>query len=291
MRRGYIIKNKLFKVLVYTVAVFLSLWLLLPLYWTLTTSFSKFADIKMASIFPLAPTLENYASVLLGIPTSEAASITAGARTETIVPAMLSSLVVGLGVIGLTLLFATTAAYSFARLRFRGKSLSFIAVFVPRLIPVVVIALPFFILFYPMGLSNSHLGLILVDTILVLPLSVWILRDFFDGIPVDLEEAAMVDGANRFQAFYKIALPLLKPGLIAVATFAFMTSWGELFFAMILTDKLTLPPYLLGFRSMENIQFAEMAAGAFLSALPPLILAFIFQKYLTRGWVVGAVKR
>ena len=155
----------------------------------------------------------------------------------------------------------------------------------------MVVALPFFLLFYGLGLSNTHLGLILVDTILTLPLSVWMLRDFLDGIPVDMEEAALVDGATRFQAFYKIVLPLLKPGLIAVAIFAFMTSWGELFFAMTLTDKLTLPPYLITFRNMENIQFTQMATGAFLSALPPLILAFIFQKYLTKGWVVGAVKR
>ena len=209
----------------------------------------------------------------------------------TIAQPLINSIVVALGVVAITLVLATPAAYSHSRLDFGGKGKSFILIFLPRIIPVMIMALPFFILFLRIGLTNTHLGLMLVHSVITIPMATWILRDFFDGIPKDYEEAAMVDGATRFQALTNILAPLLSPGLIAVATFALMTSWGEFFFALTLKENLTLPPYILSFKSTQRLEYGQLAASVIIASIPPFALATILQKYLTKAIVVGALKR
>jgi ABC-type glycerol-3-phosphate transport system permease component len=275
----------------YLAAVLVALWVLLPYYWTFTTSISNFVDLSSAVIFPRRPVLGNYESILLGKAYAPGSEAITGAQSATITMQMINSLVVALGVVVITLILATPAAYSHSRLDFRGKGYSFMLIFIPRIVPVMVMALPFFILFLRIHLVNTHLGLILVHSLITIPMATWILRDFLDGIPKDYEEAAMVDGATRFQALRKVLAPLLSPGLIAVATFALMTSWGEFFFALTLTENLTLPPYILSFRTPQKLEYGELAASVILASIPPFALASVLQRYLTKAIVGGGLKQ
>jgi len=247
-------------------------------------------DLSSAVIIPRKPVIGNYESILFGKAFTGSEGIS-GASFSTITRPLINSVIVAVGVVAITLVLATPAAYSHSRLDFRGKGQSFIAIFLPRILPVMIMALPFFILFFRIGLINTHVGLMLVHSAITIPMATWILRDFFDGIPKDYEEAAMVDGATRLQAVIKVLAPLLSPGLIAVATFALMTSWGEFFFALTLTENLTLPPYIISFRSPHKLEYGELAASVIIASIPPFAFATILQKYLTKAVIVGSLKR
>jgi len=251
---------------------------------------SNFVDLSSAVIIPRKPVIGNYQSILFGKAFVAGSEALSGASISTITRPLVNSVIVAVGVVAITLVLATPAAYSHSRLDFRGKGQSFVAIFLPRIVPVMIMALPFFILFFRAGLINTHLGLMLVHSVITIPMSTWILRDFLDGIPRDYEEAAMVDGATRLQALVRVLTPLLSPGLIAVATFALMTSWGEFFFALTLTENLTLPPYMISFRSPHKLEYGELAASVIIASIPPFALATILQKYLTKAIVGGGLK-
>ena len=261
------------------------LWLAAPFYWLIGTSFSPFANIVSAAIFPSKITLANYISDLFGTTgsTTLGGTETSGASTQTITPALIHSIIVAVGVVACNLILGIPAAFAYSRYKFRGRSATFLLLIATRMIPVMLMAVPFFIIFRTLGLINTIPGLIIAYLTLTLPFTVWILKDFFDAIPKEIEEAALVDGAGRLRSMVEITLPMARAGLIAASIIAFLVSWGEFFYAVVLTNELTVPPTLLSFRTLVNLQYGELAAGAVIASIVPLALGYFLKRYLLRS--------
>jgi multiple sugar transport system permease protein len=163
-----------------------------------------------------------------------------------------------------------------------------------QMFPLILIIIPLFLLLIDLGLTNSHIGLVLVYTVWALPFVLWMLQSYVRGIPRDLEEAARVDGASRFQILVGIIAPLLAPGIVVTTLFAFITAWNEFFLALVVlqsADLYTLPLKLKQFVGIEGIvRLGPLAAAALLATIPSLVLFAIIQRWLTRGLLSGAVK-
>jgi arabinogalactan oligomer / maltooligosaccharide transport system permease protein len=189
--------------------------------------------------------------------------------------------------------FATTAAYSFSRFRFPGREGGMNLLLVTQMFPGVVMAIPLYILLQNLGLLNSLTGMALVYSTTSVPFCVWMLKGYFDTIPVELEEAAIMDGMGRFEIFTKIILPLAKPGIVVTALFSFMTAWNEFILAAtFLSDptKFTLPVALQRYVGDYSTEWGRFAAGAILVSIPVMALFFALQKHLVGGLTAGSVK-
>ncbi|WP_172125450.1 MULTISPECIES: carbohydrate ABC transporter permease [unclassified Devosia] len=228
--------------------------------------------------WPSMPTLENYRKVLF----------------ESNIPRyFLNSVVVSVGSTGLALILAIFASYGFARFNFRGKPVLQSFVLVGQLLPTAAIIVPLFITLRVLGLVNTYWGLILVYMILTLPLSVWMLTSYFKAIPVELEEAAIIDGASRIGCLFRITLPLSVPGLVSVLVYAFVTTWNEFIFALCFaTDSSvkTLPIGLAEFSTEFNTDWGAVMAASVVMTLPIAILFLSMQRLFVGGMTAGATK-
>ena len=192
-----------------------------------------------------------------------------------------------------TLLVAVLGGYALARYQFRGKQVTLLIFLATQMMPIVVLIVPLFITFRTLGLLNTLYSLMIVYTVFNIPFCTMMMQGFFAGVPVELEEAAMVDGCNRFGAIVRVAVPLARPGLIATFLFAFIGAWNELLFAVMFlnTDaNFTLPVGLYMFISKYDIHWGRMMAGATLALIPALIVFGVVQRYMVRGLALGAVK-
>jgi multiple sugar transport system permease protein len=192
-----------------------------------------------------------------------------------------------------TTLLATAAGYGFSRFQFRGKYWIVALMLVTQMFPLVMIIAPIFRLLSPLGLTNSLTGLVIVYTAFNVPFASFLMQSFFDAIPKDLEEAALLDGANRFSAFRRIVVPLTLPGLAATLGFVFTAAWSELLFALMLNSSSaasTFPVGLLAFVSKFSVDFGQMMAAGVLALLPVCLFFVFIQRYLVRGLTAGAVK-
>lgn len=191
----------------------------------------------------------------------------------------------------LSLAVGSLAAYSIARFRIGGKNLAFWILSI-RMMPPIASVLPLFLLYRFLRILDTYEALIITYSIINIPFTVWMLKGFFEELPAELEEAALVDGCGRFGAFYRIALPLVAPGLVATALFCFMFSWNEFFFALILTRSRVTPitVVIAGMIGGHEILWAEICAVASMASIPVIAIAIILQKYLVRGLTLGAVK-
>ena len=190
-------------------------------------------------------------------------------------------------------LFAAAAGYGFSRFQFRGKYWIVGLMLITQMFPLVMIIAPIFRLLKPLGLTNSLTGLVIVYTAFNVPFASFLMQSFFDAIPKDLEEAAMLDGANRFAAFRKIIVPLTLPGLAATLGFVFTAAWSELLFALMLNSSSaasTFPVGLLAFVSKFSVDFGQMMAAGVLALLPVCMFFVFIQRYLVQGLTAGAVK-
>ncbi|MBW2123348.1 MAG: carbohydrate ABC transporter permease [Deltaproteobacteria bacterium] len=204
---------------------------------------------------------------------------------------ILNSLIIASFCTVFSLAISAPAAYSLARFRVGGEHLAFWILSI-RMLPPIAVVLPIFLFYGKLRLLDTYRGMILIHAIIDIPFAVWLLRGFLEDIPVSLEESALVDGCTRFQAFYKIALPLVAPGLVATALFSFIFSWNEFIFALILTRTKAVPitvviPNLIG---GHEILWAEISALALMASAPVIVFALFLQKYLIRGLTLGAVK-
>ena len=251
---------------------------LLPLYWVFVTSIKPSNDyLAVPPVwFPSEPTLGHYTAALFAY------------RGLT---GLTNSLIVSACATLLSALFGAPMAYSLARFNTGGRHLSF-WILSQRFLPPVAVVLPIFLLYRDLHLNDTRLGLVIVYTVFTLPVTVWMLFAYFRQLPPSLEEAALVDGCSRWQAFWSIAVPLAAPGIAAAMVFAFIACWTEFFFALVLTSRnaFTLPTVFRAFLGFQGAQYGEASALAVVSLLPSTILGVLAQKQLVRGLTLGAAK-
>lgn len=204
-----------------------------------------------------------------------------------------NSVIVSTATATISTLVAAGAGYGFSRFAFRGKFWIVGVMLVSQMFPLVMIVAPIFRLLSPLGLTDSLTGLVIVYTAFNVPFASFLMQSFFDGIPKDLEEAAMIDGATRFQALRSVILPLTLPGLAATLGFVFTAAWSELLFALMLNSSSrasTFPVGLLAFVSKFSVDFGQMMAAGVLALIPVCGFFFFIQRYLVQGLMAGAVK-
>jgi len=257
-----------------------------PVYWMLNMSFTRGESIisRTPSFLPLDFTLRNFQTAW----TREAAP----GQTD-FTHGLLSSTLVTVGVLVATLLFAFLASIAVSRIRFRGRRSFIVAVLIVQMIPGEAMMFTIYGMVDDWRLMNTLLGLGIVYVAAVIPFTIWTLRGFVAGVPVDLEEAAMIDGCTRSQAFWRVTFPLLAPGLVATGIFAFIQSWNEFTMALLLMKgyNLTLPPWLLSFQSAtEATNWGAVMAASTLISIPVVIFFLIVQGRMSGGLVAGAVK-
>lgn len=192
----------------------------------------------------------------------------------------------------ISLAIGLPAAYGFARFKFRGRQFFSLSVLFLHVMPPIAMILPFFMIFTRLGLTDSLIGLTIAHSLITLPLSVWLLRGFVARVPVELEEAAMVDGSGRFATLWRVIVPVLAPGLAATAVLTFLYSWNDYIYALTLTglDSRTLPVLLTGFISDRAMLWDRLASAGTLVLLPPLLFGVLVQRHLVEGLAAGAVK-
>ncbi len=254
---------------------------LVPVYWMINTSLKTQVEVFASppTLYPQKAVLENYVSLF---------------TRRNLGAYLLNSVIIVAGSVSLAMAMGSLAAYALARfhLGHLQERISF-WVLATRMIPAVAIVVPIFLMLQYLGLINKYPGLILVYTAMNLPFVVWMMRSFFQEIPVDLEEAAMVDGATRLRSFWDIVLPLAAPGLVATAIFSVIVTYNEFFFALILTSTpaaATLPVGTAALIGKTQTLFGEMAAAGVVATIPLIAFALLVQRHLVRGLTMGAVK-
>ncbi len=205
---------------------------------------------------------------------------------------MANSAIVGCATTVVCMTLGTSCAYAIARYAFRGRNTLLLGMLTVQAIPVIVLAVPLFVLLRAFGLYDQLPGLIVTYSAFILPLVVWMMVGFFNEVPPSLERAAFIDGCNRLQIMYKIAFPLAAPGLAATAILAFITSWSDFFLAKVLTSNkaTTLPVKTAAFQGLFAMDYTAAATAGVITAVPVLVLALLAQKWIIRGLVEGAVK-
>lgn len=205
---------------------------------------------------------------------------------------MANSAIVGISTTIICMAVGSACAYAIARFKFRGRQTLLMSMMTVQAIPVIVLAVPLFILLRSVGLYDQLLGLIITYTAFILPLVVWMMVGFFEDLPPSLERAARIDGCNRFQIMYKIAFPLAAPGMAATAILAFITSWSDFFIAKVLTTNIavTLPVKTAAFQGLFAMDYTSAATAGVITAIPVLLLTLFAQKWIIRGLTEGAVK-
>jgi multiple sugar transport system permease protein len=272
-------------VLIWFVIVGAALWAFFPFYWAITTSFKPPGVIvTKPTLFPFIdfkPTLYNWSNEYIQ-------------RGREIRSSLLNSMIISGGAVLIAVFLGTMAGYGLARFRYRrwknrDMTLWFLS---QRFLPPMVTVIPFFIVMKTLNLLDTHWALILTNATFTMPFAVLILRDVFKELPPELEESAWVDGASRFGAFLRIALPLAAPAIAVAGVICFAFSWNEFLFALILTYKKATPVTVLiaGVEHTQGVQFWFIATRLLSAILPPAILALAAQRYIVRGLTFGAVK-
>jgi multiple sugar transport system permease protein len=265
--------------------VFMLLYTAVPMIWMLVTSIkSSFAAMAFPpEWWPNEPTLASYQKLL-------DPENTVG---QDFLRFFLNSLIVSTLTTILSVVIAVPAAYAFSRFTFPGRKFLFFAVLLRNMFPAVIFLVPLFILMRFLGLVNTHGSLVLTYLTFGLPLAIWLLKGFYDNIPVQLEQAARIDGATRFQAFLLIVMPLSVPGIIATAIYSFIGAWNEYIYAYTFLSKneqLTLPVGIQRFFSENTTDFPGLMAASFMMSVPVVVLFLVLQKYFVRALTEGAVK-
>ncbi len=276
------------------VALLVLLWSALPVIDLLLMSLTPAADLirTPATVIPSTLTLDNFVSVLLpGWVKGQSTSV----QAQRVLLSVLNSCLVGLAVAAISVVFGTLAGYAFARHdKAAAFKISLWALLLTRMTPGLTLVLPFFIGFRVIGLIDTRTALIISYCSFLLPLSTWMMRSYFEGVPRSLDRAALMDGCSRFKMLWKILVPVARPGIVATAIFCFLASWNEFLFALILTstpNAQTIPVILSGFLSQAQFYtYGPMFAATMLSITPPVIIAFLFQRFLVQGALSGAVK-
>lgn len=280
----YKLNFKIKRVVLYVLVLIILFFILSPFIWTFISSISTKAELLSVPVhfIPRNPTFERYIRIF----TSDDTQVSVFKK------GMINSLIVASGVTIISLVLGTFAGYAFARFSFPKKNaLQQLFLFTNMLPPIVIIISVFFI-FAKLKLLDSVFSLILLYSAFIAPFVIWMMRAYFMTVPRELEEAAMIDGCNRIGALFKIILPLSLPGLVANGILAFLMSWEEFLFALVLTtnDAKTVTVAIAEFNAKQYVDFGMIATGGILGAIPPVIIALIFGRYIIKGLTSGAVK-
>lgn len=251
--------------------------MMVPIIWIAMAAFKTHVDVYQLKLF-FTPTFENFLQVF--------------DSPYNLHEKLWNSTVVALVTVAIAIPLATMAAYSFSRFRLRGQRVMFVMILATQFLPAVVIVLPFFLMFRDFGILDTRLGLIIVNLSIVMPFGVWMIKGFIDGIPIDTEESALVDGSTRLQVIRNIVLPMAAPGIITASIFCFIIAWNDFLFALILTNNeaVTLPVGLALFKAEEGDLWNLLAAAGIIIMVPMFILALIIQKHFVQGMTMGAVR-
>lgn len=251
--------------------------MMIPILWISMAAFKTHVDVYQLKIL-FTPTLANFKTVFQS--------------PYDLHLKLFNSTIVALVTVLIAIPLATMAAYSFSRFRLVGERVMFVMILATQFVPAVVIVLPFFIMFRDLGILDTRLGLIIINLSIVMPFAVWMIKGFIDGIPIDTEESALVDGSTRWQVIRNIVLPMAAPGIVTAGIFCFIIAWNEFLFALILTtnDAVTLPVGLALFKAEEGDLWNLLAAAGIIIMLPMFILALIIQKHFVQGMTMGAVR-
>jgi multiple sugar transport system permease protein len=284
-------------VLVFWLAALASAYLLAPFLWLVGASLSSQTELLEGHLFPTRPTVEAYraysplpAPAPAGGEARETGLVLGLETARGFLPAMGNSLLIALSVAVINLLFGSLAAYGLARVPTRGNLPLLLFYLVSRSIPAVALMIPMYLLINRLGLLDNPLAVFLAHSTFTLPFSIWLLKGYFQTVPLDLERAARVDGCSRLKALARVFLPVTAPGLVASGIFAFIFSWGEFLYALLFTTRFARPVTVLvsDFISEIDIPFPLIAAGGVLAVVLPVALAFVFQRFIVRG-IGGAV--
>lgn len=293
-------KSKLFhpnrrrQILIYIACAIVLFWALAPIYWVLVSSISTRTELYARPYkvwFPSQPTFDHYTTLF----TSGAKfrdggfSPTAGLMGS----GLKNSLVVSVSTATIVTLVATFTGYIFARMRFRGKQVSFYFLMLMMPLPLWVALIALFFLMTQLNLIDTPQGLIIIFTVFLLPLSIWLMSTFIRDIPIEVEDAGLVDGCSRWQLLRYLVIPLARPGMIAVFLVALLSTWNNFLIPLIFTRTSNAQPLtvvLTLFIGQYEVAWEDMAAAAVLTMLPPFLMALFFQRYLVRGLTMGAVK-
>ena len=267
------------KVLINAIALLLVLTYALPYVYLVSTSFKPAADVQQIPplFFPNVVSLENYQAVI---------------AEEGIQRAFLSSFIVAVSTTLLSLLVAVPAAYVATQYRRRITVLFLLFALITRMVPSVSLGVPLFLVLKSVNLLDTTLGLVLAHTANAAPLALLLVAAFFEGVPKELEEAARMDGCTRFGAFLWIILPVMRSGIAVTALFAFIASWNEYLFALLLTSEATktAPIVIAEYNSVYGLAWGPMTAAAVLYSLPVILITLLLQKQIIGGLTFGAVK-
>lgn len=270
------------KIGVVVAAVLVCLFAIFPFIWMISVSFKPASEVYAApTLFPKAPTLDGYKAMLS---TTGAFSFTTWLR---------NSVIVSLCTTLFSLIIATLGAYGISRFHFKGRSALSYIILTTQVISGALIVVPMYVIMGNMNLLDNMFGLILAYTTFTVPFCTWMMKGYFDSISPTIDEAAMVDGANRFQVFSRIVLPLSLPGLAATTIFAFISGWNEYVFASVLLrsySNWTLPIGIASFQGQYDTNWGTLMAGAVMITVPVVIIFWLLQKHLVAGMTAGAVK-
>ena len=252
-------------------------FVMFPLIWMILGAFKSEIDIYSTRLF-FKPTLDNFHAIF-------ASPTLLGSHTW--ISALVSFLTVAI-----TIPLGAAASYVISRHRFRGRNTLFLIILITQFVPAVVVAIPFFNLFRALNLIDTPIALVIVYLSFTLPYAIWMLRGFFDSLPVEVEEAAFIDGCNELQTLRYVTLPLVMPGLLVAGVFAFISAWNEYFFALILTksDSLTLPIAIQTISGPRGPMWEQVSAAGIVVMVPILVMSLFIRKYFVEGITVGAVK-
>ncbi len=250
-----------------------------PVLWGLLTSFKTERDVlAYPPVWLFKPTLDNYREVIFG--------------ASSIVPNLWSSFVLATATTLLTMLIAVPAAYALGRLRFPAKRMSGFYVLVTQMLPPVGLIIPYYLVLQKLGALDTYGGLTVIYLTFALPFAIWLMVTYFEDIPLEMEEAALLDRAGRLRTLWYVILPQVRGGIAVTTIFVFLNAWNEFMFAVVLGGNRVRPVTvaMFNFISVEQTQWAKVAAGAMLAMLPVIIIGLFAQRHIVKGLTVGAVK-
>jgi multiple sugar transport system permease protein len=277
-----------YRILMFLLTIPVLLFIFLPILWLFTASFAT--QVELFTVpphwIPQHPTLQNYADILF--PSQAASSV-----PRTFAVALMNSIKIASIVTMVCLIIGSLAAYALVRIPFRHNRTIQIGILATRMIPEVSLVIPLFIIASSLQLINKPIVLIIAYMSFALPFAIWMMAAFFQSVPIELEDAARIDGCSRLGILFRIVIPISVPGLISTAMFVFLLAWDEFFYALIFTSTLaakTAPVAIAEFVGRYAVNITGMMAGGILAAVPPVLLALVFQRYIVSGLTAGAVK-